>query len=491
LTAEGQQPLPEDRRICSGCVGEAFLAAEIKRRGRNGVCSYCDTEAASFTIEEMATEIEIAFDEHYYLTASEPSFMEYLMSKDEDIGYDWEREGDTVTNLIVWCAEVDEEIAQDIQRVLQERHYDRESDQLGEENPFDDTAHYAGRGIDDTESRAVWLRFEESITTEARYFNPTAEAILSSVFEGITDHRTHDERAVIVEAGPGSPIPLLYRARVFQSEERLIEALKFPDKEVGPPPSSAATNGRMNPHGVAVFYGATDPQVALAEVRPPVGSKVVVGRFEIIRPLRLLDIEALREVNVEGSVFDRGYIQRKERAKFLQWLSKHITQPVMPDDQTFEYLPTQAIADLLASQTNPALDGILYPSIQVGEQNLNVVLFHKASRVESLDTPNDTEISVSLSGQDEEVPSIDYWVSEHVPPAKKADPAAHDNIADINDSLFLMPRTRSLPEAYDPREPTLHLDVSSVEVHYVSAAEFTTESGVVQRHRFEKQNSES
>jgi hypothetical protein len=221
-----------------------------------------------------------------------------------------------------------------------------------------------------------------------------------------------------------------------------------------------------------------------------VGSKVVVGRFEIIRPLRLLDIEALREVTVGGSVFDRGYIQRKERAKFLQWLSKHITQPVMPDDQTFEYLPTQAIADFLASQTNPALDGILYPSIQAGEQNLNVVLFHKASRVESLDIPNDTEISVSLSGQDEDIPAIDYWVSEHVPPAKEAD-SANDNIADINDPLFLMPRSRSLPEPYDPREAALHLDISSLEVHYVTAAEFITESSVVQRHRFEKQNPES
>jgi hypothetical protein len=136
--------------------------------------------------------------------------MEYLMSKDEDIGYDWEREGDTVANLITWCAEVEEEVAEDIQRVLQERHYDRELDQMGEENPFGEEAHYAGRGVDDADSQAGWLRFEESLITEARYFNTTAEATLNSTFEGLVEHRTHDEHPVIVDAGPGSPTsPLL------------------------------------------------------------------------------------------------------------------------------------------------------------------------------------------------------------------------------------------------------------------------------------------
>jgi len=36
----------------------------------------------------------------------------------------------------------------------------------------------------------------------------------------------------------------------------------------------------MNAGGIAVFYAATAPKVALAEVRPPVGSKVLIGRFE-------------------------------------------------------------------------------------------------------------------------------------------------------------------------------------------------------------------
>src|SRR5207248_10013811 len=116
--------------------------------------------------------------------------------------------------------------------------------------------------------------------------------------------------------------------------------------------------------GVSVFYGATNPTIALAEVRPPVDSRTLVGRFEITRPLRVLDIEALRKLNVEGSIFDQTYIERLRKAKFLRWLSSRISQPIMPNDEPFDYLPTQAIADFLATRREPELDGILYPSVQ-------------------------------------------------------------------------------------------------------------------------------
>jgi hypothetical protein len=40
--------------------------------------------------------------------------------------------------------------------------------------------------------------------------------------------------------------------------------MKRPDEEIGPPPPSLAVAGRMNAAGIAVFYGATDPSVALS-----------------------------------------------------------------------------------------------------------------------------------------------------------------------------------------------------------------------------------
>jgi hypothetical protein len=177
---------------------------------------------------------------------------------------------------------------------------------MGEEQPFGVDARYAESDVDDTESQISWAGFEKSLQTEARYFSRTAEWTLKSIFEGISEHQTKDGRPVVVDVGPGTSTPVVFRARVFDCGEKLTEALKRPDKEIGPPPFRTATAGRMNPHGISVFYGALDPTVALAEVRPPVGSRVVVGRFELLRPLRLLDLEALRDLNVEGSIFDQS-----------------------------------------------------------------------------------------------------------------------------------------------------------------------------------------
>jgi hypothetical protein len=67
----------------------------------------------------------------------------------------------------------------------------------------------------------------------------------------------------------------------------------------------------------------------------------------------------------------------------------------MPDDEAFEYLPTQAIADFLATENEPVLDGVVFPSVQAEGNGLNVVLFHKAAHVEAMEIPEGTEIEAS------------------------------------------------------------------------------------------------
>ena len=153
-------------------------------------------------------------------------------------------------------------------------------------------------------------------------------------------------------------ISVFYRARAFQSSALLEEALRRPDIGLGSPPSHLAIAGRMNARGISVFYGALDANVAVAEIRPPVGSRVMVGEFNIARPLKLLDVEALQSVFVKGSIFDGGHIHQLEHAKFLGHLSRRITMPVMPDDEPTDYLMTQAIADYLATELSLTVSSI-------------------------------------------------------------------------------------------------------------------------------------
>lgn len=478
----------KDNRLCCECVGEAYLRSEIQRRGVEADCSYCDRHEKTFSITEMADALELALKEHFYQTPTEASGMEYTMMKESD--YEWERKGDPITDVISECAQIELEPAEDIQKILQERNHHFDPDTMGEEEPFDEDAHYAATDVDVAESQAGWFHFEKVLKTQARYFSRTAEETLRSIFEGIADHKTRDGRAVIVEAGPDKPLAAIYRARVFQSDKKLEEALKRPDKDIGPPPPPVATTGRMNAHGISVFYGATDPLVALAEVRPPVGSKVVIGRFELLRTVQLLDVDALRSVNITGSLFDLSYKRSLERAEFLKWLSRRITMPVMPDDEPFEYLATQAVADFLATNSNPPLDGILYPSVQGGKGNLNIVLFHKAARVQALDIPKGTEIHAQLYEQNEDGVEIYPWIWEEAPPMKTPPEAAP---VQLEHEAVLVSEVLDSPDPedydYERQEPVLKLDISNLQVHVVKGVEFQTESHSVHRHRSEKRES--
>src|SRR5206468_6617541 len=85
------------------------------------VCSYCEGSGKTYSIAQVADEVAVAFRDHYDLTRSEPDLIEYHMTADDDINYEWEREGDPVRDVIVEAAEVSEEVAEDVRRVIEDR----------------------------------------------------------------------------------------------------------------------------------------------------------------------------------------------------------------------------------------------------------------------------------------------------------------------------------------------------------------------------------
>src|SRR6266446_9315898 len=88
----------EERRLCSRCVGDAFLRAEIEKEGEPGTCYYCREASVTISIGDMADRFGTVFERHFQRTATEPSSMEYAMMK-EGVCH-WEREGDPVVYVI-------------------------------------------------------------------------------------------------------------------------------------------------------------------------------------------------------------------------------------------------------------------------------------------------------------------------------------------------------------------------------------------------------
>lgn len=466
---------PDVKVICARCVGEKYLKSHIKTSGVQSVCSYCDRRGLAVRIEALAEIIDQAFEAHYVRTDTEPDALEYAMLKDPELDYEWEREGEQAIWAIAEAAEVKEVIAEDIRQILEEKHSDFDTAAMGDECPFAEDSHYEQRSPDNGEFPALWNQFDRNLKTKARFFSRLAHGILDQIFAGIQELRSTNGNPVVVNAGPDTELNQLFRARVFQNEEqKLEESLSYPWLHLGTPPAKSAGAGRMNARGIAVFYGALDADTALQEVRPPVGSKVAIARFSILRTLKLLDLNALQTIAVDGSIFDPATLVAMQKGSFLRILSHTMSRAIMPHEEDSEYLPTQAVADYLANEIR--IDGMIFPSVQAGHRAWNVVLFHGAAKVEAPELPPGTKIKSGLYYGDPDDPYLDYWVSEECPKIldtlESNTPAfPFENVLDDFDGEF------------DERPDTLSIDLQSVEVHHIQAVRFQSVPHHVSRHR--------
>lgn len=472
----------EDSRLCSGCVSDHYLSAKIKSEGEEASCSFCEDLTNTFSLGRIAELTEQAFSEHFERTSDQPSDWDYVRIKELD--FEWDREGDQVPYVIAEIAGVNEDVAEVITKILEDRHSDWELAKIGEEAEFDRNSHYQRKAVySHNRHRDEWSRFERRIQNECRFLGRKSQGVLDDVFDGIGQFVTRDNQPVIREIGPASGLTTLFRARVFQSIEGMFEGLSRPDQKVGPLPPGKASSGRMNAQGISVFYGALHPDTAVAEVRPPVGSHVVVAEFELLRPLRVLDISALKQILIQLSYFDPDHRPLLERVAFLKELSGKITRPAMPEREHVDYLVTQVIADYLASEHQ--LDGLLYPSVQVAKDlppksRTNIVLFHHASRTEEIQLPKGTKISVDNFALDEDGEDSEFVVFEDVP----APVITPTNAPSEPPGLGFDPGISWLQERpSDQRIASLRVILEQVSVHYVDAVRFSTKTMHVSRAR--------
>lgn len=72
----------------------------------------------------------------------EPTAMEYHMISDKESSYDWRRQGEEVVDVIMEAADIEEEVANDVQEILGKRFSDCESAEMGLETEFAAESHY-------------------------------------------------------------------------------------------------------------------------------------------------------------------------------------------------------------------------------------------------------------------------------------------------------------------------------------------------------------
>ena len=472
----------EAKHICYTCIGDQFLADEVREQGVISLCSYCGETREAITLEYLADGTHDVLREHFHLTPGYPdeTYEYFLYSEGE-----WERRGDPVDLMIAEIAGLDEKPTNDLASLLSDRHsYQAAKD--GEENRYGPEAMYEERGPFDLGFRLTWSEFRREVQSRSRFFSAGVEEMLAESFGEFTALKAPGNKSVIREMSPQDQNHFVWRGRIAQSSQELKAILKSPVQELGPPPSKLAKAGRMNAQGISVFYGATKQSSCVAELRPLVGSSIVIGRFELLRSARLLDLGALSEVYVNSSYFDPEYAVHKARTAFLRYLVSEISRPVLPEDEPLEYLPTQVVAEYLAQIAEPHFDGIIYPSSQTGGSGENVVLFNHSSRVEPYALPAGSSVDVDIPIKNQLDEDDDFydgiWVSETVPSDINEEvPPTEDGVTRRRTVRAF--RDYLLEEPEDDRNPTLRLDTENVEVLDINAATYNSTKRSVIRNR--------
>jgi hypothetical protein len=439
--------------ICPVCIKEPVLQKIISQVAKETEpCGYCQSGVPTVEIGVVADLCEQVIDTFY-----EPS--NFTMAV---VHFGRDPAGENLEELVESLTGIPSKAAEDVAAELCESSFDRDT----HEHKYGDDPHFVLSEKSDSRLYAAWTEMEVSLRTEARYLNPSASRFMDQLFSDIDSHVVDGVGSVLVEVGPGTALPVLYRARVFQSEMALGEALQRPERELGaPPPGVGKEGGRLNSPGQPAFYGALAERTAIAEVRPPVGSLVTVTKFTITRPLKLLDLALLERAQMkpDSSKFDPATIESVHRLSMLRELAVRMTTPVMPDSQAHDYLITQVIADYLATRPGVSIDGILYPSVQVSNSDRrmsgNVVLFHKAAIAE---------------GARNEAPTAEAELREYIDEAPGS---------------YFSPKIKYLKVQKQPSwwknpgfqpEPTLELVRDGIQVHEITAANFETSMTRVQ-----------
>ena len=171
----------KDNRVCYNCIGDEFLANQVKEKYTKGTCSYCAKTRQVITLTNLANRIHYALEEHFELTPENPIEPYDIYLKREGL---WEREGDTVSYVIADMAELSEEIVDDLVNVLSS-FYSYRAVKEGSEDPYSHEAMYIEQYPDDWDLRDLWGDIEKELQSRSRYFSTFAEEAMHGIFSDI------------------------------------------------------------------------------------------------------------------------------------------------------------------------------------------------------------------------------------------------------------------------------------------------------------------
>ena len=208
--------------VCCACVGEEYLKKVISDVGTDNTCSYCDDLNSCIPLYEVADLVHIGIQQHFIVTSTEPSGYEYALSRDKEMNYEWEREGQEVNYLIQDIVKVNEGIANDMQAYLSEYHDSYEDIMCGSTELYGDSNYEEG-AADTQYAEQLWEVLCDELKHRARFFSPVVKNTLDELFSNIHEFRTLDKSPIVQTLFPNNEKDFIYRVRTVHSEKEFFE----------------------------------------------------------------------------------------------------------------------------------------------------------------------------------------------------------------------------------------------------------------------------
>jgi hypothetical protein len=221
-----------------------------------------------------------------------------------------------------------------------------------------------------------WEKFVEVVKYERRYYFDDGISSEESISPGalLAVVASKCKRAKMIRKLPVGTS--FYRCRWRDENERFTQP-----HELGPPPKELASQSRMSPAGIAMFYGAVDEATARAETLASDSDRHTMALFGLGRDIHVLDLTDSPAV----SLFDPNRRSLYDWAIFMRHFRTDLRKPVAKDHSLhIDYVPTQIVTEyfrsFLTTRKGQPIDGILYKSATRTE-NVCIALFAKGQDV--------------------------------------------------------------------------------------------------------------
>lgn len=360
--------------VCPECFGDRGLKRrieDIRPSFPDEKCTFHPTRKG-VPIKEVAVIVDAIFRAFY-------SHGEYRP---------WSNgpEGDPLQFVLQEFCETDYEVAEPLAVQLMEDEVVYPQD--GDFAFYADDQSYVRQGAGSSYlNDQLWERFCRSVLHSQRFFNTDAKALIAQLFNNVDTQKNNQKQSPIYEIRPGDDQSFFFRARVVIEKGQAKDIVSDPSGQLGVPPERLRRANRMNPAGIACFYGAFEIDTCIAEIRPPVGGVVATASFELTRPIYVLDMTKFETPIRPMSIFAKAYLEKIEQWAFMQNFMEQIAKPVLPSDEHLDYIPTQAVAEYLQHHHKITrggrtynIEGVIFQSAQLPPLK-NIVLLGGAGQL--------------------------------------------------------------------------------------------------------------